>query len=204
MGEREHAGQGIVEFVCDTGSEQPNRRQLLSPRSLSLCDIQFMHSFFYFLFQRTSPVLQLGVRIAQRFGHAVKGCCQLTEFVFAADGNGLVQVSLGKLGSAVFQITKRQVNHTVHQETHQQCRSNDESQRKTDDGDCICTYGAVDLVQRIHDIQHTEYRLVCRMHMAPAIRAAGLVTDHGRAAKHSPAFRVGKNPRSADHATLLL
>ena len=161
--EREHAGQRVVQFMCDSGGEQPDRSQLFALRGLGLGDAELLCPFFHFLLQRAAPLPQLRLRISEGHGHGVEGCCKLAEFVRAAHRDRLFEVPPGHSLGAGFEVAQRHIDQAVHEEADDQRCEGDESGGKRGDGGGIAPHVAIDAVERIDDVQHAEdgLRVLC-------------------------------------------
>ena len=139
-----------------------------------------------------APLGQLAPRIAQRDGHGVEGGRHLAEFVRAAHRDRLLEVAGREPLRAGLQVAQRHVDQAMHQQAERERGEDDESHREADHVEGVAPHGAVDLVQRVDDVQHAEHRLVLAVRMAGRRVAGRLVAHHLHDASSRPPSGVVK------------
>ena len=98
-------------------------------------------------------------------------------------GIGCVQIAGSEPLRAAFQVAQRQIDQAVHEEADRQRSEQDEAQGKAGDAQRAGAHLAVDLVERIDDVENAEDRRVLAVVMAGGVVAGRLVADDLHAAE---------------------
>ena len=177
-GERQHAGERVVQLVGDAGGQLPDRGELLAARDFGFGQPQLLGALLDLLAQRLHPFLELVPRLLERRHHGVRRARQAAEFVLAAHGDGLVEVARRQALGAAFEVAQGHVDQPVQQPADADGHQQDETDRDRDHLDHVGLHGAVDLVQRIGDVHHAEHGLGGGVGVAGRRGAGRLVADH--------------------------